>query len=124
MKHRFVDDYHLWWKFISIRCMILAAVVQEAWSYIPDDLRQSLPNGLAAHITEGLLILGVCGRLLKQGDSDGETLDMDHNPVEDAIQYGVGNRGVPRAVSRDRVSGISSKKSHRPATKKPKRRPF
>jgi hypothetical protein len=46
--------------------MILAGATQGAWVYIPQEMRESLPQGLVTGLTIGLLILGIVGRLVDQ----------------------------------------------------------
>lgn len=67
---KLVEDWRKAHKWLSTQCMTLAAAVQGAWLYIPDDMRQSIPSKLVTGVTIGLMLLGVVGRLIKQGDSD------------------------------------------------------
>lgn len=70
---KLVPDYKQCHKWVSMHCMVLAGAVQGAWVYIPEDMRQSIPSKLITIITIGLLILGVVGRLIKQGKNDVNT---------------------------------------------------
>lgn len=65
-KINLVDDWRKAWKWFSVNCMVLAASIQGAWIYIPEDLRNSIPKEIVSGITLALLILGVIGRLIKQ----------------------------------------------------------
>lgn len=67
MKIRLVEDWKQAWKWLSINCMALAAAVQGAWLYIPEDMRQSIPNKYITGVTFALMVLGVLGRLVRQG---------------------------------------------------------
>ncbi len=67
MKPKLVEDWKQCWRWLSVNCMVLAGAVQGAWIYIPEDLRRSMPENLVTGITMGLLVLGVMGRLVKQG---------------------------------------------------------
>lgn len=64
---KLIDNWKQAWKWLSVHCMIGAATIQAAWMYIPDDLRQNMPHKLVAATTIILLILGVIGRVVKQG---------------------------------------------------------
>jgi hypothetical protein len=63
---RLVDDWRECWRWISFNCMTVAAALQGAWVYVPEDMRQSIPPELVSIITVLLLTLGIVGRLLKQ----------------------------------------------------------
>lgn len=62
-----VEDWRDSWRWISVNCMILAGSVQGAWMAIPDDLRSSIPPYTASLATVFLLIIGIIGRLTRQG---------------------------------------------------------
>lgn len=65
-RFKLVDDWKQAWKWISMNCMVVAASIQGAWVYIPEDLRQQVPNGVISSVTIALLALGIAGRLVKQ----------------------------------------------------------
>lgn len=65
-KWSLVDEWRDFYKWISVNCMVLAAAIQGAWMYVPEDLRAKLPEGLISGLTVALLILGVAGRLVKK----------------------------------------------------------
>ena len=54
------------WKWISMQAMALAAALQGAWVYIPEDLRSSANPYLVNGLTLVLLAIGIAGRLVKQ----------------------------------------------------------
>lgn len=64
---KLVDDWRTCHRWISMNCMVVSAAIQGCWIAMPEDLRSRSPDGLVNGITIGLMILGVCGRLLKQG---------------------------------------------------------
>ncbi len=64
---RLVDDWKDGWKWISTNCMVIAATVQGVWASLADDMRASIPQGTVAYLTIAILVLGVAGRLIKQG---------------------------------------------------------
>jgi len=47
--------------------MALAAAIQGAWMFIPEDMKTTIPPNLVQAVTVGLLALGIAGRLVKQG---------------------------------------------------------
>ena len=61
-----VDDWKNAYKWFSMHCMVLSASIQGSWCYIPDDMRQSIPQGVVTAITIGLLVIGIFGRLIQQ----------------------------------------------------------
>lgn len=68
---KLVEDWKQAWKWISTNCMMLAAAIQGAWVYIPQDLRSSLPEWGISITTIALLIFGIAGRLIKQESKGG-----------------------------------------------------
>lgn len=67
---KLVKDWRNAWKWISVNAMISAGAVQGAWLQIPDDMKANIPQKLVSSLTIGLLLLGVLGRLIKQGDDN------------------------------------------------------
>jgi len=65
---KFVDDARRWWRWISMQAMGAAFALQGAWVFIPDDLKARAGDDTAAWVTGALLVLGMIGRLVKQGD--------------------------------------------------------
>lgn len=64
---RLVEDARKAWKWISVQAMALAGAIQVAWLSIPDDMKASIPAKYVTVLTLGLLVLGIAGRLVKQG---------------------------------------------------------
>ena len=56
------------WRWISMQAMGAAVALQGAWVFIPDDLKARAGDDLANWVTGALLVLGMIGRLVKQGD--------------------------------------------------------
>lgn len=52
-----------------MHCMFLATAIQGAWMYVPDDLKEQVPHNMVYILTMAILLLGLAGRLLKQGDN-------------------------------------------------------
>ena len=67
MKLELVEEWRCAWRWISVNCMVLAAAIQGDWMYVPTDMKSSVPSWLVSGLTIGLLVLGVLGRLTKQG---------------------------------------------------------
>lgn len=70
-KVQLVEDWRKAWRWFSVNAMVLAAAIQGAWLQIPDDMKASIPPALVSYSTITLLVLGVLGRLLKQGETEG-----------------------------------------------------
>lgn len=69
MKRELIEDWHQAWKWASVNCMALAAAIQGAWLYVPDDMKSSIPPKLVSGVTIALLALGVFGRLTRKVES-------------------------------------------------------
>ncbi len=67
---KLVSDWKQAWKWISVNCMVIATAVQGAWMYIPDDMKAEVPHNIVHILTMLLLVLGLAGRLIKQGGTD------------------------------------------------------
>ena len=63
---KLVDDAKQAWRWFSVQAMTLAAAIQGAWVFVPDDMRATLPPGAVQWLTIGLLVMGVAGRLVDQ----------------------------------------------------------
>lgn len=68
---RLVDDARRWWRWFSVQAMVLAGAIQGAWLFIPDDMKSSIPPTVVQWTTIVLLVMGVAGRLVKQGSPEG-----------------------------------------------------
>lgn len=67
---KLVDDFKQCWRWLSIQAMVLAGAVQGAWTFVPDDMRTSIPPHIVQGVTIALLVLGVAGRLVDQSKKD------------------------------------------------------
>lgn len=67
---RLVDDARRAWRWFSVQAMALAVAGQVAWANMPGDLKASVPPNLVTYGTIGLLVLGILGRLVKQGKAE------------------------------------------------------
>lgn len=63
---KLVDDARKAWRWFSIQAMALAAAIQGAWMFIPDDMKASIPPNVVQTATLALLAFGIAGRLVKQ----------------------------------------------------------
>lgn len=64
---------HNWrkaYRMLSVQAMSLAAALQGAWVYIPDDMKTHIPANLITGVTVALLVLGIIGRMVKQPTTD------------------------------------------------------
>lgn len=65
-----VEDWQSCWRWISIICMTVSGAINLAWYALADDFKKSIsPDWLAkiALITFLLMVVGILGRLIKQG---------------------------------------------------------
>ena len=62
-----VDDWKRAWRWFSVQSMAASVVLLGAWEGLPDELRQRLPHWLPHVLAMALLVLGILGRLVKQG---------------------------------------------------------
>jgi hypothetical protein len=62
-----VDDAKRAWRWFSVQAMAWAIAIQGAWEFVPDDMKAGIPAKLVTVVTVGLLVLGIAGRLVKQG---------------------------------------------------------
>lgn len=63
---KLVDDASNWWKWHSSRVLALLVVLPAVWASSPD-LQALIPPKWAASIGAGISLLGLLGRVLKQG---------------------------------------------------------
>lgn len=67
---KLVEDWRKAWKWFSVNAMVAAAAIQGAWLQIPEDMKAHIPEALVSGATIALLVLGVAGRIVKQGGED------------------------------------------------------
>lgn len=65
---RLVDDARRAWRWFSVQCMGLALALQGAWEVLPAEMKSGIPPRAVTYITLSLLVLGIVGRLVKQGE--------------------------------------------------------
>lgn len=65
---KLVDDAKQAWRWFSMQAMALAVAVLGAWEVIPADMKASIPAQYVTYVTLGLLVFGIAGRLVKQGE--------------------------------------------------------
>lgn len=69
---KLVEDWRKAWKWFSVNAMVAAAAIQGTWLQIPDDMKAHIPQTLVSGTTIVLLVLGIAGRIIKQGGEDAE----------------------------------------------------
>lgn len=57
-------------KWFSVQAMVLAGAIQTTWMNIPDDLKATVPETWVSTTTVVLMVLGVIGRVIKQGGDE------------------------------------------------------
>ena len=70
---KLVDNAKTAWRWFSVQAMFVAAAIQGSWVFVPQDMRDSIPQNLLQWATVTLLALGVAGRLVKQEESKNES---------------------------------------------------
>lgn len=65
-----IDDARHAWKWISMRAMALDAAFLVSWATVPEDLKAALPSWLVPMMAVFVLVVGMIGRVVKQGDKD------------------------------------------------------
>ena len=70
MKIRLTEDWKAAHKWFSTHAMLWASVIQIAYMELPDELKASISPKVIAWITSSILILGIAGRVIKQGETD------------------------------------------------------
>lgn len=63
---KLVEDWKEAWKWLSVRCPILAAILLESWNELPTDLKECMPHNIIMHIAVILLFCGIVGRVIRQ----------------------------------------------------------
>lgn len=81
---KLVNDAANWWKWHSSRVLALLVVLPAVWASSPD-LQAAIPPRWAASIGAGISMLGLLGRVLKQGADPvtptvPQPFDSDTNP--------------------------------------------
>ena len=56
------------WRWFSMQAMSLAVAGQGAWAMLPDEMRDSIPQEWVSYATVVLLMCGIIGRLVDQGE--------------------------------------------------------
>jgi len=70
MKLKLIENWRNAWKWFSVHAMVYAAAIQGAWLQVSDDMKAHIPSYLVSGLTITLLVLGIAGRVVKQGVED------------------------------------------------------
>ena len=65
---RLVENVGSAWRWFSVQAMALAIAIEGAWLALPPDMKSRIPETWVDAVTMGLLVLGIVGRLVKQGE--------------------------------------------------------
>ena len=65
---RLVHNARRAWSWYSVQAMGWAAALQGAWLMLPPDMAATVPAWLVQAMTAVLLVSGIVGRLVDQGD--------------------------------------------------------
>lgn len=69
MKVRFVEDVRKAWRFFSVQVLALLALLPLAWEQLPPETHALIPEPWRPWIVTVLALIGIGGRLIKQGGS-------------------------------------------------------
>jgi hypothetical protein len=67
MKIKAVPNASQAWRWFSMRILALVAVLQVTWETLPPEALAIIPADWRGHITLGLVVLAMIGRLIDQG---------------------------------------------------------
>jgi len=70
-KISFVSDWRNAYRWFSVHAMLWASVAQVTYMGLPNELKASLPQKWVTCFTTAILILGIVGRLVNQGEDNG-----------------------------------------------------
>lgn len=111
LKMELIEDWKSAWKWFSVQCMAIALALQEAWVYVPTDLKSHISNDLVDEIAKWLLVLGIMGRVLKQGEVDvSNTQDAGATVLAGSAASGSSGACVAKRAPQ-RKSGVHGKGS-------------
>lgn len=65
---KLVDGWRSAWKWYSMHAMFWPFAVAGVWSYLPEQLQDAIPHKVLAWLAMSVLISGIVGRLVDQGD--------------------------------------------------------
>lgn len=112
-KLEIIPEWRDAYKWVSINCMVVAAALQATWVSLPANLVSKVPEPYVHLVTMGILVLGIIGRILKQGDANVSNTEDAGTAVlaGDAAGGAGGDRVAKRAPQRK--SGVQGKKPKR-----------
>ena len=64
---KLVEDWRRAWTWFSVQAMTLSTALLGAWMWMPDSLKQMIPEKVVLSVAIALLVLGTAGRLMQQG---------------------------------------------------------
>lgn len=65
---RLVKNARNAWRWFSVQAMTCALAIQGAWAMLPADLAARAPDWASNAVTSAILVLGIVGRLIDQGE--------------------------------------------------------
>jgi hypothetical protein len=69
LRARIVDDWRQAWRWLSVQAMAAAVLFPTVLGTLPERYQNSIPDRWVLRITIALIIIGIAGRLFKQGGS-------------------------------------------------------
>ena len=63
-----IDNWRSSLKWFSVQAMIAVGAIQTTWLNLPEEMKQAVPDQYINYITIALIIFGVFGRVVSQGE--------------------------------------------------------
>lgn len=63
---RFVPDWRRAWRWFSVQCLAVLALLPIVWTSLPAEAHEWVPVGWRPWIVVGLAVAGIIGRLVDQ----------------------------------------------------------
>jgi hypothetical protein len=73
MNIKLIDEWKHAWKMVSMWCMALPATFLSAWVLVPPEFQATIPHDWLMKITIAMLVIGMAGRVVKQGSIPNES---------------------------------------------------
>ncbi|MEM9964596.1 MAG: hypothetical protein AAGC58_04535 [Asticcacaulis sp.] len=70
---KLISNWRQGWRFVSTQAMALSLAISGAWLALPDDWRTRVPDDLVALVTVPVLLIGIVGRFMPQGEGTDAT---------------------------------------------------
>lgn len=79
MNVKLIDEWKNAWKMVSMWCMGLPAAFIGVWELLPPEFQATVPPAVLTKVTAVMLVIGMAGRLVKQGSVSDESKSQSSN---------------------------------------------